>query len=443
MKYAGSSLVLGVCAGGLVGVASADEPVVASEAGRGRVIQAAHMYYNMATGERVVTLNHGGEGGQVKDRHDADTVGASGTSGPIWSVLSGAPCPNDNGTTSSVFYVADDNSPGGTSLSTGVETLDYGDIALDSVVDMVHINWITGHPDTDTNSDGIGDGVVGLGGRWTYWDAENGRAINSSTRLPLISFLFADLPGNIFGPGSLTGYSADIDLGGDFSSSMTFEIGDSDGDLQGAAFGNNNVDSNSDGIGDGPIATLDRDLDGLPDSDLDGDGLFDWGWSVRFFQPGTADLDGDGVIDGDIADSEEPIGLSFGLPAGVWVDQGDGTWNWEMGPVTPDDYGYGAEDRLALFVDGEYTSSVSFGGPLCGPEGFTPMGQLEAQLIGPGGGVPCPWDVNGDGQLNFFDISQIIIFFQNQDPRADLNHDGQWNFFDISIFLNGFLEGCP
>jgi hypothetical protein len=436
-----SVLGLCLCAGSLF---AADEQPMVIEPGYGRVVNVAHIYYNIATGERVVTLVDGRGRALVNVRNDADTVDSLGMSGPIWSVLGGAPCPGDSGT-NSIFYIADDNSPGGTSLSTGAETLDFGDIELDSVVDMVHINWITGHRDDDSNSDGIGDGVPGLGGRWTYWDAENGRMTNSCTRLPLVSILFSDLPGNVNEDGFLSGYTADIDLAGAFSgSSLTFEIGDSDGDLQGAAFGNSDVDSNSDGIGDGPIATLDRDLDGLPDSDLDGDGLFDWGWSVRFFQPGTADLDSDGVIDGDLADSEEPIGLSLGLPAGVWVDQGDGTWNWEMGPVTPDDYGYGAEDRMLIFLEGVPVSSVSFGGPQCGPIGYTPMAQLATQLIGPlGSGSVCTADLDGDGDVDFFDVSIFVSAFSALDPLGDFDHDGDWDFFDVSSFVAAFAAGCP
>ncbi len=422
------------------GVAHGEEPMggfLATE--EGQIVQVAHIYYNAASGERVITLAGGvdgiGRGGEV----GLDDSGPIEPSGPIWSAMATDPCPaaGDNGGS---FFVVDDNSPGG---MTGFEVVDFGDIALDSVVDMVHIEWITGHSDVDINSDGIGDGVVGLGGQWTYWDADNGRAGNVSTRLPLISILFADLPGNIFGDGFLAGYTADIDLRSIVpEDSLTFELGDSDG-VSTATYFHNDVDTDGDGIGDGvSVANADRDHDGLPDSDLDGDGLFDWSWSVRFYQPGTADLDGDGVIDGDFADSQRPIGISFARPDGVWVEQNDGSWTWEMPAIVPGDYGYGAEDAFATYFDGLY-AGFYYGSFSCSPDGFMPMAQFRAQLIGPGGVGCCIVDMNCDGELNFFDISKFLALFAGEDPDADFNDDGQFNFFDISAFLAAFGVGCP
>jgi len=55
----------------------------------------------------------------------------------------------------------------------------------------------------------------------------------------------------------------------------------------------------------------------------------------------------------------------------------------------------------------------------------------------------CLPDINGDGDLNFFDISGFLSAFNAQDPVADFNGDGQFNFFDISDFLSSFSAGCP
>ncbi|MCC5822873.1 MAG: serine protease [Phycisphaerales bacterium] len=55
----------------------------------------------------------------------------------------------------------------------------------------------------------------------------------------------------------------------------------------------------------------------------------------------------------------------------------------------------------------------------------------------------CPADLNGDGQLNFFDLSEFISLFQAQDPIADWNNDGLFNFFDFSEYLADFNAGCP
>jgi hypothetical protein len=431
-------------AAGIASTAAASNTPTTLSPSQGNVITAAHIYYNIATGERVVTK-----------LGDGQTAPAGATSGPIWQSLVDNQCESEGYTTTWFFGV--DNNSGTTSLATAITNLDYGDIALDTVVDAVHLDWVTGHDDVDTDSDGIGDGVVGLAGEWTVWDADNGRAINASTRLPLIAFRFINLPGNVFGAGSLTGYTADVDLGGSFSSSLTFEIGDSDGDLQGAAFGHNDVDTNSDGIGDGvSIANADRDFDGLLDSDLDGDGLFDWSWSVRFFQPGTGDSNGDGVIDaldGDFADSMQTIGISFGGAEGTLTNDGGvpPTWGWDVDDSAPA-AGTGQEDRFAIYAPPDtngdilYAGGFWFGGiecssiPLPDGPGYTPAAMFEWALMGPGGVNPCAADLNDDGTLNFFDVSLFIQLFGG---GADYNGDGATNFFDVSAFIQDFNAGCP
>ena len=52
-----------------------------------------------------------------------------------------------------------------------------------------------------------------------------------------------------------------------------------------------------------------------------------------------------------------------------------------------------------------------------------------------------PADLNGDGDLNFFDVSLFLSAFANQDPIADFNNDGDWNFFDVSAFVIAFSNG--
>ena len=55
----------------------------------------------------------------------------------------------------------------------------------------------------------------------------------------------------------------------------------------------------------------------------------------------------------------------------------------------------------------------------------------------------CVPDLNGDGVLDFFDVSAFINGFSSQDPSADLNGDGNFDFFDVSAFINAFATGCP
>jgi murein tripeptide amidase MpaA len=52
-----------------------------------------------------------------------------------------------------------------------------------------------------------------------------------------------------------------------------------------------------------------------------------------------------------------------------------------------------------------------------------------------------PADLNGDGNLDFFDVSAFLAAFAAQEPAADFNNDGVWNFFDVSAFLAAFAQG--
>jgi len=56
---------------------------------------------------------------------------------------------------------------------------------------------------------------------------------------------------------------------------------------------------------------------------------------------------------------------------------------------------------------------------------------------------PCPADMTGDGELNFFDVSAFLAAFSAEDLSADFTGDGLFNFFDVSAFLAAFSAGCP
>lgn len=66
-------------------------------------------------------------------------------------------------------------------------------------------------------------------------------------------------------------------------------------------------------------------------------------------------------------------------------------------------------------------------------------GGADASVVGP----TCQADINADGVLNFFDVSEFITLFLQQHPGADFTGDGVFDFFDIAIFLDAFLAGCP
>jgi hypothetical protein len=69
------------------------------------------------------------------------------------------------------------------------------------------------------------------------------------------------------------------------------------------------------------------------------------------------------------------------------------------------------------------------------PQGTPDIGAVE---------MHCPADFNLDGVLNFFDVSEFIIAYNNQDPRADLAPPfGVFNFFDVAAFIALYNAGCP
>ncbi|MFK7760148.1 MAG: GC-type dockerin domain-anchored protein [Phycisphaerales bacterium] len=73
------------------------------------------------------------------------------------------------------------------------------------------------------------------------------------------------------------------------------------------------------------------------------------------------------------------------------------------------------------------------------PEGVSVTSNSMHDYIG----SACAADVNGDGSLNFFDVSDFLMKFQTGDLSADFNDDGLLNFLDVSAFLNAYGAGCP
>ncbi|MGJ8636687.1 MAG: hypothetical protein ACSHX5_07570 [Phycisphaerales bacterium] len=87
---------------------------------------------------------------------------------------------------------------------------------------------------------------------------------------------------------------------------------------------------------------------------------------------------------------------------------------------------------------GSFTLSGTIGQPDAGPTmtggSFSLTGGFWA---GVNSAPPCDADLNGDGELDFFDIS---FFLTNM---VDFNNDTIFDFFDISAFLQAYGAGCP
>jgi len=441
-----SALTIAMAAGIASTAAASNTPTTLGPT-QANINKAGHIYYNAVSGERIVTMFADGQ------TAPADT----GASAPIWSSIVENTCEAFGYTTN--YYFGVDDATATTTLGTMVTFSDYGDISVDTVVDCIQINWTTSHPDAWIDDMDTSLGVVGieeLAGQWIVWDADNGRALNASTRTPILDILLFNLPGNTpdnQAQGFLTGWTADIDLVAfGTATNLSFELGDSDGDCQTAAFCNSSVLDSADGTFK-PIALCDNDFDGLLDSDLDGDGLFDWSWTVRFYQPGAGnDFDSDSDTGALAGSSSDTIGLGFASPTGSAVDNGDGTFTWNI-DTSVADAGTGSEDRFVLYNPPTSTGAITynggywFGGFACtgglismGGAGYTPPAQFQFVLYGPSAPVCLP-DINGDGMVNFFDVSAFLTGYNA--GTLDFNGDGSINFFDVSAFLTAYNAGCP
>lgn len=440
-----SSLLLVACAGS---ISHASYPIQL-EPTAANIRHAGHIYFNIATGEKVTTLIDAG------DRQDAVSLQPGSE---IWIADTGAQCA-DQGFSTSFFFGLDNIDGTGSGLDLNAVCFDWGDISPNTVVDMVQVHWVSDHADTDTDSDSIADGIEGFAANWIYWDAMNGRSPQlDCTSLPIIQFRLESLPGEYpEDTATLAFWTADIDLGASFGTSLTFEIGDTDSDKQGASVHNPRLD------------LQDNDSDSIPDIDHDNDGLADWGWSIQFIQPGTVDLDNADSdndiltgIDGDLA-ALATAGVVFGSPTPGHAElDSTGDWVWIAdGPTAG-----ATEDAFALATtenpDGSGLMTIAgtffFGGLNCVADPTTgqyiPAAHFQTILYG-GNVVYCPFDIAGnpdgtpDGSLNFIDVSAYLSLFSQGDPCTDLagnpdgTPDGQLNFIDLSAFLAGFAAGCP
>lgn len=87
-------------------------------------------------------------------------------------------------------------------------------------------------------------------------------------------------------------------------------------------------------------------------------------------------------------------------------------------------------------IDGEF-DSIDYSGLGPNRRAFVTITDTTVEVF-----VTCFADLNADGQANFFDASEFMVLYGQQDPMADLNGDGQFNFFDVSAFLSAYDMGC-
>ena len=98
----------------------------------------------------------------------------------------------------------------------------------------------------------------------------------------------------------------------------------------------------------------------------------------------------------------------------------------------------------AVRTFGDYSITGTIGQFAPGQTGES-MGYAISGGFWPGAedAASCLADMNGDGELNFFDVSEFLTGYLAQDPVSDLNGDGLFTFFDVSAFLVAYQSGCP
>jgi len=143
------------------------------------------------------------------------------------------------------------------------------------------------------------------------------------------------------------------------------------------------------------------------------------------------------------------VALSSSAPVGGVVAQ-----DQLLGPITLDGSGNGSgfgtmhwaiPDDQALDGQNWYMQWRIADGAAVDGISLSPVADFTifCSMNGACGGTVCLADINGDGDLNFFDVSAFLSAFSAMDSAADFTGDGQFNFFDVSAFLSAFAAGCP
>ena len=427
----------------------------------------AHIYYNLASGETIVTPYNNGINPAITDTN------------PVYIADNGTPCApfGDGGI---VGIVEDPNNVVGFGSFTGSVQLDWADVAPDTVVDGFTFSispWHQDEPGTGFDTDGdtvpdifIGDGIEGFAMIWGFYGGESG---GQTARELNVAYAITGLPGdpnNFSAGGTVISFLLTVDLEDvdGMGTTNTFEIGDSDG----VQLADNFIDN----IFNDPF---------LGDAALDNNGLADFGYAFNYVQPGTVDFDGDTVADGDPGD-QAPAFYGLDAPLGtVSFDEINIAWviNRDPSPANM----VGSADVYDLYpsdVDGDTVpdglnagnidtanfgfanaGGFFFGGFNCtGPDldgdtlpddfngdtvpdfpDYDPYTQFTLILFGPGDGGGCASDLNDDDTLDFFDVSAFLADFNSACTPGvgDFNNSGACDFFDVSAFLADFNTCVP
>lgn len=137
------------------------------------------------------------------------------------------------------------------------------------------------------------------------------------------------------------------------------------------------------------------------------------------------ELGGGYSIAHDINDRGTIVGSSDNR-AFIW----DGAGMVDLNTMIDPQSGWGLTAATGINESGQIVGVGSLGGD-----------PFKAFLLSPVG--QCLVDLNADGEVDFFDISEFLRAFSAQEKISDWNGDGSFDFFDLSAFLTSFSAGCP
>lgn len=216
-------------------------------------------------------------------------------------------------------------------------------------------------------------------------------------------------------------------------------------------------EADCDGDGTPDSEELDCDNNGIPDdceiptqADADASGSIGViGFENEVITISTCGSDFDtelGVFDSAgnlVAENDDFCGPGAGLQSQLDLNLSAGTYY-----VAVSGYNIVFSDGFGMSINADGSCSeggmldISVGSFSESGNDFLP-GRVVMARFEVGEASDCAADLNGDGALDFFDVSAFLTAYSANDPAADFNDDGAFTFFDVSAFLSAFSAGCP
>ncbi len=403
-------------------------------------VPVGHIYYNLATGERVITPY------EQRPRSTSQALWLNNNADPCGTGMNVGIIDDPDLDGDGLGDFAGEPCVGGTFPCEGSWTLFWGDIEYDSVIDCVVVAYGINAPDLDLDSDSMGDGIVGYDMHLTFSDNDNGfgqdliglcgRSCILDLAIPSLSGAVVALP-----QCTLAIYTLTLDLAGT-APSMVFELGDlngvddtpgATGNSGGALYGPNSINPSTGFPYPFPSAGI----------DWDSNGLADVSYAFRFDQSTLGVAGAPGLTQG--ANGFVTTARKLGNIGDLPPDPADANGLFDARDV----YSTGPQCGGLQVGNPAYIGTFFYGGFTCAPGAEIPSSSAYLELYGPGANLVCN---EADlaprfGELDFSDVLAFLGAFVQGIPggeAADLDEPfGVLDFSDVTTFLIAFGAGCP